>query len=160
MGNGMAPTVIPTLPRDAIGTEIYSRDLLTKQVPSGILCVPQTKGLTMGTLNELMDEVEDCKVKIEKLANSLKKVLVLAKVENPHDEEIIKEALALVGPRKIRIYDIEFDFDDEDGTPEVPDVLETEVPAYLADSEVAELASDYISVKTGWCHRTFMWSYV
>ena len=114
----------------------------------------------MGTLNELMDEVEDCKVKIEKLANALKKVLVLAKVENPLDEEIIKEAMALVGPRKIRIYDMEFDFDGEDGTPEVPDVLETEVPAYLADSEVEELAGDYISEKTGWCHLTFMWSYV
>lgn len=117
----------------------------------------------MSTLNALMDEIKDADVRIEKLHNALKKLLKLHKGEVEDDGTILATAEELVKPRKIYIHQIDYDFDEEDledGKPEVPESLEMEVEANLCSEDVEQVAGDYITSKTGWCHKSFNWYFM
>jgi hypothetical protein len=53
----------------------------------------------------------------------------------------------------LKISNIQYDTDGEDI--DLPETLKMTLPSNLSDSEYNELASDYISDTTGWCHTGF-----
>ena len=58
--------------------------------------------------------------------------------------------------KSIRIYEIEYDTDGEEI--ELPTELTLDVNTDDVE-EIADLASDYISDTTGFCHNGFNWTY-
>ena len=61
---------------------------------------------------------------------------------------------------QIKITDIEYDFEGEGFQhPEAPSELIMELPANWQESEISDIASDYISDTTGFCNRGFKWNY-
>ena len=58
--------------------------------------------------------------------------------------------------KSIRIYEIEYDTDGEEI--ELPTELTLDVNTNDVE-EIADLASDYISDTTGFCHNGFKWTY-
>ena len=54
---------------------------------------------------------------------------------------------------KITIYDIKYDTDGEEI--DLPETLELNVPDSSTDEEISDLASDFISDETGFCHEGF-----
>lgn len=59
-------------------------------------------------------------------------------------------------PTSIRIFNINYDTDGEEIS--LPDELVMTIPKGAKESELTELASDFISDSTGFCHNGFDWS--
>lgn len=59
---------------------------------------------------------------------------------------------------KIYISDIQYDLDEHITTaPELPTELSIDVPHGTPDEKIEEIASDFISNKTGFCITGFCW---
>ena len=112
----------------------------------------------MGTLNELMDNLEDAKVRIEKLENALKWIIPKFPIESEADSLKIGEFQALLKegtPIKVKITDIDYDLDEDDSDEGLPKELEMELPRDIDRERIEDLASDFISERTGFCHNGF-----
>ena len=117
----------------------------------------------MGTLNGLMDDLEDAKVRIEKLENYIKWLLPYAEISDEDQAAKLTEIKRMVTPRKIVIDSIQYDDDanDEDiSQADIPSHLEMTLPAGVEDEDVESLAGEYISDQTGFCHEGFCWRFV
>lgn len=59
---------------------------------------------------------------------------------------------------KIEISGIQYDLEDDIATTqELPTELSIDVPRGTPDEKIEEIASDFISNKTGFCHTGFCW---
>ena len=68
----------------------------------------------------------------------------------------MQKKLNKCAPTSIRIFNISYDTDDEEIS--LPDELGMKIPKGAKEAELTDLASDYISDTTGFCHNGFDWS--
>ena len=58
---------------------------------------------------------------------------------------------------KIKIFNIQYDTDGE--KIDLPETLTMTFPQWTTEEEISDLASDYISDITGFCHNGFEWKF-
>ena len=58
---------------------------------------------------------------------------------------------------KIKIFNIQYDTDGEEI--DLPETLTMTFPQWTTEEEISDLASDYISDTTGFCHNGFEWKF-
>ena len=68
----------------------------------------------------------------------------------------MQKKLNKYAPTSIRIFNISYDTDGEEIS--LPDELVMKIPKGAKEAELTDLASDYISDTTGFCHNGFDWS--
>ena len=68
----------------------------------------------------------------------------------------MQKKLNKCAPTSIRIFNISYDTDGEEIS--LPDELVMKIPKGAKEAVLTELASDYISDTTGFCHNGFDWS--